>query len=79
MARKKQTRMQELREFLPPGLYVDEWSPGDGVTRYRFAEENEGGYFGAGRVRYTALGYAEAATFARGAQAGYWLDRKGEG
>lgn len=58
------------------GLHVDYYSPGDGVTRYRFwnrgilarsAEELD--YFSCNGI-YTALGLAEACTFVAGYQHG---------
>ena len=57
--------MQELREHAKRvGLYIDTYSPGDGVTRYRFFLEPTD-YF-AGNGIYTALGRKEANTFVRG-------------
>ena len=29
-------RLEMLQDRLPDGWYIDTWSPGDGVTRYRF-------------------------------------------
>jgi len=50
------------------GLVVRTYSPGDGVTRYRFFPPgSESDYF-SGSELYTALGLAEAVTFMRG----YW-------
>lgn len=58
------------------GLTVYTYSPGDGVTRYRFTRDEDGragdGYFGC-RALYTALGLAEALAFAEGAAA---IDRE---
>ena len=53
------------------GLKVDTWSPGDGMTRYRFflAGDLQGyDYFG-GRGIFTALGIKEAFAFVNGALA----------
>jgi len=47
------------------GLYFDDWSPGDGVTRYRFFTKPDQDYF-AGDGLYTALGWKEACIFADG-------------
>ena len=68
---KKKTRLENLQDILPPGMFVDDYSPGDGITRYRFSKDNTG-YF-ACRGVYTALGMKEAETFARGALEGYYL------
>ena len=58
------------------GLHVDTWSPGDGVTRYRFwnrgvmdTPAEELCYFSCNGI-YTALGLAEACTFVAGYQHG---------
>lgn len=62
------TRLDKLRAELPPGYAIYTYSPGDGVTRYRFFENAPPGqdYFGPNNGIYTALGYAEAETFASG-------------
>ena len=62
------TRKELIEQARGVGLYVTTWSPGDGVTRYRFAHE-DGDYF-AVRALYTALGLTEAVTFWRGYRAG---------
>ena len=54
------------------GLFFDTYSPGDGVSRYRFFRE-ETDYF-AGRGIYTALGKKEALTFL----AGYFEGKAGK-
>lgn len=46
------------------GLFVDTYSPGDGVTRYRFFL-TDSDYFSDHGI-YTALGWKEAVTFAAG-------------
>jgi len=71
------TRLQELQDSLPEGFGVDTYSPGDGVTRYRFFASEPFDYFG-GRGIYTALGLKEANTFADGLEIGYW-QAKSEG
>jgi len=47
------------------GLYVDTYSPGDGMTRYRFFKNPGNDYFGPENGIYTALGLAEARVFVR--------------
>ena len=67
---KKQTRLQELREFArSAGLTVETWSPGDGQTRYRFFKNapKDQTYFGPDNGVYTALGLKEAWSFLSGA------------
>ena len=58
------TRREMLRRAELLGLYVDSYSPGDGVTRYRFFTE-ETDYF-AGDGVGTALGVKDAMTFLDG-------------
>lgn len=57
------TRMEELEtEAAELGLTVHSYSPGDGVTRYRFfrnAPANQT-YFGPANGVWTALGLGEA-------------------
>jgi len=69
------TRFQELeRAAEEVGLTVKTWSPGDGVTRYRFfndALRHKQSYFGPGNGVYTALGYSDASTFVTGYVVGY--------
>lgn len=62
------SRMSDLEAMLPRGWEVHTWSPGDGVTRYRFFERAPKGqtYFGPDNGRYTALGYKEAVQYAQG-------------
>jgi len=62
------TRLDMLQESLPPGYTVRTYSPGDGMTRYRFfhnAPANQS-YFGPDNGIYTALGMGEAEHFAAG-------------
>jgi len=55
----------ELEEFCREnGFWVTTYSPGDGVTRYRFASD-PGDYF-AVRADFTALGLKEATAYAIG-------------
>lgn len=52
---KKKTRLEELNETAESvGLYVCTYSPGDGVTRYRFFEVKESGMKEGTRVRVKA-------------------------
>jgi len=62
------TRLDKLRADLPPGYVIYTYSPGDGVTRYRFFKNAspKQDYFGPDNGIYTALGYAEAEAFAQG-------------
>ena len=64
MVNSEEEKMTKLeRKAREAGLYVDSYSPGDGVTRYRFFGKPMD-YF-AGRGLFTALGKKEAET---------WLD-----
>ncbi len=67
-ARRKETRIDRLRATLPQGYSIETYSPGDGVTRYRFFKDASPhqDYFGPDNGVYTALGYAQAETFAEG-------------
>jgi hypothetical protein len=58
---KKKTRFEELQDYAKGvGLHVATWSPGDGVTRYRFFEKAGNTYFGPDNGIYTALGLKDA-------------------
>ena len=62
----RRTRLQALSDAAREcGLHVDTWSPGDGVTRYRFFDKPSG-YFGPHSGIFTALGFKKAAVFVRG-------------
>lgn len=52
------------------GLFVRTYSPGDGLTRYRFFKKSQGksSYFGPHNGIYTALGIKEAETWLSGYQ-----------
>lgn len=72
---KKQTKLESFQEWINAyGLYVATWSPGDGVTRYKFSNK-PGTYYSVNEL-YTALGYREAATYARGFVDGIYYGRK---
>lgn len=70
MPRDRLHRLDDLNAILPPVFSVDTYSPGDGVTRYRFFDVPNGRYF-ADRGSFTALGYKEAVTYARGLADGW--------
>ncbi len=53
-------------------LHVETWSPGDGVTRYRFHRRSDESY-NSGNEIATVLGRKAAMTFLRGVQAGRGL------
>lgn len=58
-------RLWELEQECQRGeFYVSTYSPGDGVTRYRFSSES-GDYFEM-RKEFTALGFKEAMAYAKG-------------
>lgn len=59
------TRSQLSEVAEDNGLHIRTYSPGDGITRYRFFTNPENGYFGPDNGIYTALGLAEARTFVR--------------
>ena len=72
---KKKTRYQELEEYAKSvGLLVDTYSPGDGVTRYRFFERGKvpanQSYFGPRNGLTTVLGLKKAWDFAYAYAAG---------
>jgi hypothetical protein len=68
------SKLSELKEeALKVGLYVSTYSPGDGVTRYRFLTENVGYFAGSSNARlYTALGYKDAEGYLTAYTHGYW-------
>jgi len=74
------SRLEELRRGMKEiGVTIATYSPGDGVTRYRFTLNGQG-YFQAsgGDNLATALGIAEAETLANGLMLGYWLGKEGD-
>ena len=77
------SRLDDLKHSASEvGLVVRSWSPGDGVTRYRFiradAPENQHDYFGASGSNklYTALGISEADTWLTGFSQGWFAGRE---
>ena len=77
----KKTRVQELQDACRAvGVEVATWSPGDGITRYRFftlasrRHPNDRclSYFEADGD-FTALGWREAVAYARGRGANIWV------
>lgn len=69
---------KEVRELaIAADVYVDTWSPGDGITRYRFASVS-GSYFAwySGGVLATCLGARAALQFLHGVVAGRRLERE---
>jgi hypothetical protein len=75
---KQETAREELDRYAKmAGLYVRTYSPGDGVTRYRFFklsgdafDMETNGYFGPDNGIFTCLGRKAAFTFVQGALAG---------
>lgn len=66
------TRREELQQACEAaGFYVARWSPGDGMTRYRFFSKPSG-YFGPHEADFTALGWKAACTYASGRGAKFW-------
>lgn len=64
------TRKEQLDAFVMRGnFHYATYSPGDGVTRYRFS--TLGGDYFAIRNEYTALGIKEALAYAFGRVHGY--------
>ena len=58
MPTKKSRREYLDQDAARVGLYVRTYSPGDGLTRYRFFKKSKvkNTYFGPGNGIYTALG-----------------------
>lgn len=64
------SRSERLSRYLEDtGIGVREWSPGDGVTRYRFVWAGQSYFETDGLV--TVLGYGNAQRVARGILIGY--------
>jgi len=60
------SRFTELQNSVQAtGLSIDTYSPGDGVTRYRFFNEYNGNYFASSGI-FTALGIRDAEIFWKG-------------
>lgn len=55
------SRLQNLKTRMNKmNVQVSTWSPGDGITRFRFHADMDENYFGANQVMQTALGIKEA-------------------
>lgn len=68
---KTQTRLIELETNAGKvGLFIRTYSPGDGMTRYRFFDNVNRSYDSGGEI-FTALGLKEANTFVTGYVQGY--------
>lgn len=64
------SRSERLTQYLEgTGLEVREWSPGDGVTRYRFVYGKEGYFESCSHL--TVLGLASARKVAQGILLGF--------
>jgi hypothetical protein len=62
------SKLEQLEEMLPKGYSVHSYSPGDGVTRYRFfrGAPTKQTYFGPASGIFTALGFKDAYIYAQG-------------
>jgi len=70
-------REEVMNRAVDLGIYCATWSPGDGITRYRFflsLENADQNYFGPANGDFTALGAKEALTFLDGVKAGIELE-----
>ena len=65
---KKKSKIEQIKEALPRNWSVFSYSPGDGVTRYRFFKDATASqnYFGPNNEEFTALGFNEAISYANG-------------
>lgn len=69
------TRIERLKKACElAGFYVNTYSPGDGVTRYRFTSNSDDDYFGPGHSDFTALGWRVAVAYATGRGARVWSE-----
>jgi hypothetical protein len=71
---KKKTRLEDLQDYAKTvRLTVATYSPGDGLTRYRFFDKPGPGqtYFGPASGIHTALGLKKAWDFVYSYSAGY--------
>jgi hypothetical protein len=74
--------MSARNVVVPEGipLYIATWSPGDGVTRYRFFTKPNtprGADYNAGGQIHTVLGYKNAELFVEAFTAGYVAHESG--
>ena len=61
------TRVEQLKQDCEAhGFFMAAWSPGDGVTRYRFFSKPGNDYFGPDNGDFTALGWKEATAYIAG-------------
>ena len=76
---RKEKRIIILKLCEACGLALDTWSPGDGITRYRFIVQNDESidYFGCSSQHrlYTALGLNEAYIWISGFESGVLAGR----
>ena len=76
---RKEKRIIILKLCEACGLALDTWSPGDGITRYRFIVQNDESidYFGCSGAHklYTALGLHEACIWVRSFKSGVLAGR----
>lgn len=74
----KATRRQYLAGMATYcGVTIRTYSPGDGVTRYRFfAPDDKSSYFGPSSGMGTALGLADAISWMEGYRKGYDQGRR---
>ena len=70
MAKVTSRKARLERDAREVGLYVGIYSPGDGVTRYRFFKSKKPVSYFTGSGLYTALGLAEAETWLAGYRRG---------
>lgn len=67
------TKIEQLVELgKGAGFYVASYSPGDGVTRYRFFDCEEPCDYFEGYGCCTKLGFKEALAYAQGRRDGYF-------
>lgn len=67
------TKIEKLRKLgLGAGFGVSDYSPGDGITRYRFFKDEEVVSFFTSFGCCTKLGLKEALAYAEGRRDGYF-------
>lgn len=70
----RNSRIEEMARYV--GLIFRTWSPGDGVTRYRFFDGPADNYFAEEDGLWTARGAKEAEVWLRGFTAGRRAGRR---